>query len=58
MEPLTQQPGFARFWRAAADFLCLYSDEEHCEVCDAVATVFLLDMAPNLVRYLETIFTA
>lgn len=40
----------------AADFLCLYSDEAHKESYDAVATVFFLDTAPNLIRYLETIF--
>lgn len=39
----------------AADFLCLYSDEDHKEAYDAVATVFFLDTAPNLIRYLETI---
>jgi hypothetical protein len=40
----------------AADFLCLYGDEEHEAAYDAVATVFFLDTAPNLIRYLETIF--
>lgn len=40
---------------AAADFLCLYGDDEHAETFDAVATVFFLDTAPNLIRYLETI---
>ncbi|KAK3327967.1 N2227-like protein-domain-containing protein [Cercophora scortea] len=40
----------------AADFLCLYSDDEHADTFDAVATVFFLDTAPNLIRYLETIF--
>lgn len=40
----------------AADFLCLYSDESHQETYDAVATVFFLDTAPNLVRYLNTIY--
>lgn len=40
----------------AADFLCLYSDEEHKDTYDAVASVFFLDTAPNLIRYLETIF--
>lgn len=40
----------------AADFLCLYSDEEHADTYDAVATVFFLDTAPNLIRYLETIY--
>ncbi|TDZ31503.1 Carnosine N-methyltransferase [Colletotrichum spinosum] len=40
----------------AADFLCLYADEEHADTYDVVATVFFLDTAPNLVRYLETIY--
>ena len=40
----------------AADFLCLYSDENHRETYDAVASVFFLDTAPNLIRYLTTIF--
>lgn len=40
----------------AADFLCLYSDDEHANTYDAVATVFFLDTAPNLIRYLETIY--
>lgn len=40
----------------AADFLCLYSDEAHTDMYDAVATVFFLDTAPNLLRYLETIY--
>ena len=40
----------------AADFLCLYSDEAHADSYDAVATVFFLDTAPNLIRYLETIY--
>lgn len=39
----------------AADFLCLYLDDEHRDTYDAVATVFFLDTAPNLLRYLETI---
>lgn len=40
----------------AADFLCLYNDDEHEDMYDAVATVFFLDTAPNLIRYLETIY--
>ncbi|KAK4453122.1 methyltransferase family [Podospora aff. communis PSN243] len=40
----------------AADFLCLYGDEDHANNYDAVASVFFLDTAPNLIRYLETIF--
>jgi carnosine N-methyltransferase len=40
----------------AADFLCLYGDESHADTYDAVATVFFLDTAPNLIRYLQTLF--
>ncbi|KAI0205255.1 N2227-like protein-domain-containing protein [Astrocystis sublimbata] len=39
----------------ASDFLCLYGDAEHEGVYDAVAAVFFLDTAPNLIRYLEVI---
>lgn len=39
----------------AADFLCLYGDEEHADSYDAVAACFFLDTAPNLIRYLEVI---
>lgn len=39
----------------AADFLCLYGDVEHASAYDAVAAVFFLDTAPNLIRYLATI---
>lgn len=38
----------------AADFLCLYGDDGHADAYDAVACVFFLDTAPNLVRYLQT----
>lgn len=40
----------------AADFLCLYMDQDHEAIYDAVASVFFLDTAPNLIRYLQTIF--
>ncbi|KAK0635710.1 N2227-like protein-domain-containing protein [Bombardia bombarda] len=40
----------------AADFLCSYADEGHADAYDAVASVFFLDTAPNLLRYLQTIF--
>lgn len=40
---------------SASDFLCLYGDDEHAGAYDAVASVFFLDTAPNLIRYLEVI---
>ncbi len=41
---------------SAADFLCLYAKEDHEGLYDVVASVFFLDTAPNLIRYLETIY--
>ncbi|KAK2603788.1 hypothetical protein QQS21_003990 [Conoideocrella luteorostrata] len=41
----------------AADFLCLYADDDHRETYDAVASLFFLDTAPNLIRYLEVIYS-
>ncbi|KAH6661563.1 N2227-like protein-domain-containing protein [Verticillium dahliae] len=49
------QPGTMSM--CAADFLCLYGDEARRATYDVVATVFFLDTAPNLVRYLETILS-
>ncbi|KUJ21091.1 N2227-domain-containing protein [Mollisia scopiformis] len=40
---------------SASDFLLLYGDESHKDTFDAVATVFFLDTAPNIIRYLEAI---
>ncbi|KAJ5005057.1 Carnosine N-methyltransferase [Colletotrichum sp. SAR 10_66] len=48
-------PSVGSMSMCAADFLCLYADAEHADAYDAVATVFFLDTAPNLIRYLETI---
>lgn len=41
----------------AADFLCLYGDDDHKGYYDAVAAVFFLDTAPNLIRYLSVIYS-
>ncbi|KAH9901828.1 N2227-domain-containing protein [Xylariomycetidae sp. FL2044] len=49
----TEKPGSMQM--SAADFLCLYGDENHKDVFDAVAAVFFLDTAPNLIRYLQVI---
>ncbi|KAF4982044.1 hypothetical protein FZEAL_2294 [Fusarium zealandicum] len=52
---LASAPNVGQMSMCAADFLCLYSDEDHESQYDAVATVFFLDTAPNLIRYLEVI---
>lgn len=40
---------------SAADFLVLYGCDSQRDTFDAVATVFFIDTAPNLIRYIETI---
>lgn len=39
----------------AADFVVLYGDVGQQETFDAVVTVFFIDTAPNLIRYIKTI---
>ncbi|KAK8157610.1 N2227-like protein-domain-containing protein [Phyllosticta citrichinensis] len=46
---------FERISMTAADFCVLYRDEEQREAFDAVATVFFIDTAPNLINYIEAI---
>ncbi|CEO59049.1 hypothetical protein PMG11_03738 [Penicillium brasilianum] len=40
---------------SAADFVVLYMEPSNREAFDAVATVFFIDTAPNLIRYIEAI---
>ncbi|KAK8041246.1 hypothetical protein PG994_014253 [Apiospora phragmitis] len=54
-ESLSRAQGIGAMQMCAADFLCLYGDDEHKDAYDAVAAVFFLDTAPNLIRYLEVI---
>ncbi|KAG9236651.1 N2227-like protein-domain-containing protein [Amylocarpus encephaloides] len=44
-----------RMSMSASDFLLLYGSEEQQGSFDAIATVFFLDTAPNVIRYLEVI---
>lgn len=48
-------PAGDRMAMSACDFIVLYGDEAHREVFDAVATVFFIDTAPNIIRYIEVI---
>lgn len=40
---------------SASDFLLLYGSEDQKDRFDAVATVFFLDTAPNIIRYIEVV---
>ncbi|EAW07305.1 uncharacterized protein ACLA_020120 [Aspergillus clavatus NRRL 1] len=46
---------FGTMSMSAADFVVLYNNPSNREAFDAVATVFFIDTAPNLIRYVETI---
>ncbi|KAI9764792.1 MAG: hypothetical protein M1840_008061 [Geoglossum simile] len=46
---------FQRIGMATGDFTVIYNDEEHAGTYDAVATVFFIDTAPNILKYIETI---
>lgn len=44
-----------RMSMTAGEFTELYDDEKYKDKFDAVATVFFLDTAPNLIKYIQTI---
>lgn len=51
----TEPNGPGEMSMSASDFICLYGDDNHRDLYDAVATVFFIDTAPNLIRYITTI---
>lgn len=46
---------FGEMSMSAGDFLLVYGSEDAKDCFDAVVTVFFIDTAPNLVRYIETV---
>lgn len=40
---------------STGDFIVLYSKTEYRHVFDAIATVFFIDTAPNIIRYIEAV---
>ena len=46
---------FDRMSMTASDFVVLYGDETHAGMFDVITTVFFLDTAPNVMRYIEVI---
>ena len=51
----TNNHPFDRMRMTAGDFVILYSDEQHHQVFDAVVTVYFIDTAPNLIKYIQTV---
>lgn len=48
-------PASERMSMATGDFCVLYSQEDQKHTFDAVATVFFIDTAPNIIRYIEAV---
>ncbi|KAL5116093.1 hypothetical protein ACEQ8H_005989 [Pleosporales sp. CAS-2024a] len=48
-------PAHERMSMAAGDFCVVYGQAKYTAVFDAVATVFFLDTAPNIIRYIEAV---
>lgn len=46
---------FGSMSMSAADFMVLYNSPSNKDAFDAVTTVFFIDTAPNLIRYIEAI---
>lgn len=46
---------FSRLSYSSADFCIAYSEEAQAATFDAVATVFFIDTAPNLIRYISSV---
>ncbi|KAJ9634055.1 hypothetical protein H2199_009128 [Coniosporium tulheliwenetii] len=55
---LTRKPSFvsSRLSATTTDFSTGYTDSEHAALYDAAATVFFLDTASNLLRYIEVVY--
>ncbi|KAH8908945.1 N2227-domain-containing protein [Coniochaeta sp. PMI_546] len=51
---LARAPDAGSMTMTAADFLCYYESRD--QAYDAVASVFFLDTAPNLIRYLQVLY--
>jgi len=48
-------PAHERMSMSTGDFCVLYSNPDSKEAFDAVATVFFIDTAPNIIRYIEAV---
>jgi carnosine N-methyltransferase len=48
-------PASERMSMSTGDFCVVYGKPEYAEVFDAVATVFFIDTAPNIIRYIEAV---
>jgi carnosine N-methyltransferase len=52
---LSRVPASERMSMSTGDFCVVYGKAEYAEMFDAVATVFFIDTAPNVIRYIEAV---
>jgi carnosine N-methyltransferase len=52
---VSKVPAHERMSMATGDFCVLYSQAEYTDAFDVVATVFFIDTAPNIIRYIEAV---
>ena len=55
-DPVQLDLGVGEMNMSAADFVVLYGSPEQTESFDAVVTLFFIDTAPNLFRYVQTVY--
>lgn len=55
VDPRTYEAAHGKMTLTPSDFLVLYRDGAHFRAYSVVITVFFLDTAPNVIRYIETI---
>lgn len=48
-------PASERMSMSTGDFCIVYNQPESCDAFDSIATVFFIDTAPNLIRYIEAV---
>ncbi|KAF1835834.1 methyltransferase [Decorospora gaudefroyi] len=54
-EGVSRVPASERLSMSTGDFCVVYGRSDYAGVFDAVATVFFIDTAPNLIRYIEAV---
>jgi hypothetical protein len=54
-EGASRVPASERMSMSTGDFCVVYSRQDYAEEFDAVATVFFIDTAPNIIRYIEAV---
>lgn len=55
MDAGSKVPAHERMSMSTGDFCVLYSSPDYKDTFEAIATVFFIDTAPNIIRYIQTV---